>query len=511
MSDRRPNILLITSDQQHASTLGSVNDRIKTPALDRLCAEGVRFDRAYCPNPTCTPTRASMITGMYPSQHGAWSLGTKLFEDVPTVGGMLSEAGYFTALVGKAHFQPLATAEGMESLECQPLLRDLDFWRGFTGPWYGFDHVEVARNHGDESHAGQHYAIWMEAKGLGDWRHYFRDWPHVDREKDRQRYYDADARRWSLPQDMHYTHWTGERTVARIEAAAAEDKPFFIWSSFHDPHPPYIVPEPWASMYDPADMVPGQLTPGEHDKNRAHFAMTQGPDSDITAYFAPDKWLHGAHSHLRDREELQKDMACYYGMVSFMDKEIGRILDALDRLGLAGNTIVVFSTDHGHFLGQHGLTAKAIHMYEDLLRIPFIVRYPPRVQAGQTSDAIQNLVDLTPTFLAVAGLDIPLAMTGVNQLDTWSGGQPARTWSITENHHGTQRCHMRTYVNRRYKITVYRDGDDGELFDLVEDPGETNNLWNAPEAAALKSDMMHEFLQATLACEPMRMPRIAGA
>jgi len=231
----------------------------------------------------------------------------------------------------------------------------------------------------------------------------------------------------------------------------------------------------------------------------------------VAGLFAPDKWLHGAHSHLRDRQELKKDIACYYGMVSFMDSQIGRILDTLDRLGQADNTIVVFSTDHGHFLGQHGLTAKAIHMYEDLIRVPFIVRYPGRVPAGQTSDAIQNLVDLTPTFLAAAGLEIPPAMTGVNQFETWSGGAAARAWSITENHHGTQRCHMRTYVNRRYKITVYRTGQAGELFDLVEDPGEVRNLWNEPAAAAIKSEMMHEFLQATLTCEPMRMPRIAGA
>ena len=117
MPNDRPNILLITSDQQHYSTLGAVNDRIRTPALDRLCNEGVRFDRSYCPNPTCTPTRASIITGRMPAEHGAWTLGTKLFEDVPTVGDMLREDGYFTALIGKAHFQPLASRPGMESLE----------------------------------------------------------------------------------------------------------------------------------------------------------------------------------------------------------------------------------------------------------------------------------------------------------------------------------------------------------------------------------------------------------
>jgi len=155
MAPARPNILFITSDQQHYSTLGVVNERIRTPALDRLCAEGTRFDRAYCVNPTCTPTRASWITGLYPSQHGAWSLGTKLFEDVPTLGDALTELGYHTALIGKAHFQPLATRYGMESIECQPVLRDLDFWRRFHGPWYGFRHVETARMHGCESHAGR--------------------------------------------------------------------------------------------------------------------------------------------------------------------------------------------------------------------------------------------------------------------------------------------------------------------------------------------------------------------
>ena len=112
MPSNQPNILLITSDQQHHSTIGAVNDAIRTPALDRLCDQGVRFDRAYCPNPTCTPTRASILTGMYPSQHGAWTLGTKLPEDVPTVSGILSEAGYATSLIGKAHFQPLASQPG---------------------------------------------------------------------------------------------------------------------------------------------------------------------------------------------------------------------------------------------------------------------------------------------------------------------------------------------------------------------------------------------------------------
>ena len=507
MPQNRTNILLITSDQQHFSTLGAVNDRIRTPALDRLCEQGVRFDRAYCPNPTCTPTRASIITGMYPSQHGAWALGTKLFEDVPVIGDQLREAGYFTSLIGKAHFQPVATRPGMESLECQPLVRDLDFWRKFHGPWYGFEHVETARMHGCESHAGQHYAIWMEEGGLTNWRDYFEDWPPNPEKQKRLRA----SRTWALPEEFHYSRWTSERTVAQIERAAKENQPFFIWSSFHDPHPPYLVPEPWAGMYNPDDMVPGRLSDREHDKNPVHFRMTQEKNPKFREMFFEDKGIHGGHSHLHDTEELKKDIACYYGMVSFMDREIGCILDALDRLGLADSTLVVFTSDHGHFLGQHGLIAKTLFHYEDLLRVPFIVRWPGRAPAGRASQDIQNLIDLPSSFLSAAGLDIPGIMTGVDQTDTWCGGEPARKWSITENRHTKTNFHMRTYVNQRYKITVYRKWPDGELFDLVEDPGEVNNLWHDPAAQELKGKLLLEFMQATLTCEPTRMPRIANA
>ena len=507
MKHDRPNILLITSDQQHHSTLGVTNERIKTPALDRLCDEGVRFTRAYCPNPTCTPTRASIITGMYPSQHGAWSLGTKLFEDVPTLGDILARAGYFTALVGKAHFQPTASRPGMESIECFPTLRDLDYWRHFNGPWYGFRHVETARMHGCEQLVGGHYAVWMEEKGLKNWQDFFEDWPANEAKRERLRA----NRHWALPRELHYTHWTGERTIAQIERAGSGDKPFFVWASFHDPHPPYIVPEPWASMYDPRDMVPGRLSPGEHDRNAAHFRKTQEDDPEYWERAHLGESIHGGYSHLHDVNDLRKDMACYYGMTSFVDAEIGRILEKLDAMNLTEKTLVVFSTDHGHFLGQHGLIAKAIHHYEDLLRVPLIVRWPGRAAAGKVSDAIQNLVDLAPTLLSGADLDIPCAMTGVNQLDAWCGDERVRLCTVIENHHGTRHFHMRTYVNQRYKLTVHRDGEDGELFDLDRDPGEIRNLWHDPESRELKCRLLHEFMQATLRDEPMRMPRIAGA
>ena len=509
----QPNILFISTDQQHYTALGVTNPRIRTPHLDRLAAEGTRFDRAYCPNPTCSPTRASLITGLYPSQHGCWAIGVKLPEDVPTVGDVFRQHGYESILIGKAHFQPLKSEPGSESIECQPLLRDLDFWREFHGPWYGFSHVETARMHANESHAGQHYGIWMEEKGLTNWREYFQEWPPNPDDKYSGPWYVKDALHWDLPEEYHHSHWIGERTVAHMERCAAEEKPFFLWASFFDPHPPYVVPEPWASMYDPADMEPGHYVPGEFDDMPPQFARTREENPDWSDYDEPGgQGLHGFQSHLHDEDEMRRSMASYYGMMSLIDSEIGRILNYLDESGLAENTLVVFTTDHGHFLGQHGLIAKGAFHYEDLLRVPMIVRWPGQVPAGEVSTALQSLVDYPQTWLAACGIDAPWIMQGVNQLDVWTGQtERVRDHALVENRHNPTTVHLRTLVTDRYKLTVYRDADYGELFDLETDPGELANHWDNPAYAAIKADLMHQFVQAEIQRESTRMARIAGA
>jgi uncharacterized sulfatase len=165
-----------------------------------------------------------------------------------------------------------------------------------------------------------------------------------------------------------------------------------------------------------------------------------------------------------DRGELAKDVAVYYGMVSLMDKYIGRILDKLDELGLAENTIVVFTTDHGHFYGHHGLAFKGPFLYEDLIRIPLIVRWPGRIPAGACSEALQTLVDLAPTFLSAAGIPVPGSMTGVDQSEVWMGrAERARDHVTVEHHHEPTTIHLKTYVDRRYKITVYCNREYGEI------------------------------------------------
>jgi len=199
-------------------------------------------------------------------------------------------------------------------------------------------------------------------------------------------------------------------------------------------------------------------------------------------------------------------------MVSFVDQQIGRILDALDELGIADNTLIVFTTDHGHFLGQHGLIAKGAFHFEDLLRLPFLVRFPGKVPANQTSDALQSLVDLAPTFLSACGIEVPGVMQGVDQLPVWTGQQAkARDEVIVEFRHQPTLLQLRTYIDERYKMTVYRDRPYGELFDLKTDPNELRNLWDDPGITDLKLRLMHNFENAEMKREPMPLPRISGA
>ena len=222
--------------------------------------------------------------------------------------------------------------------------------------------------------------------------------------------------------------------------------------------------------------------------------------------------IHGYHSHLLPEDDRKKLVANYYGMISFMDKYIGKILDKLDNLGIADETLVVFTTDHGHFFGQHGLQYKGGFHYEDLIKLPFIVRYPGNVPAQKESHALQSLVDLAPTFLSLANIPIPPQMSGEDQKDVWLGIQEkVRDHILCEFRHEPTTIHQKTYVDERYKITIYYRQTYGEIFDLQEDPKELNNLWDHPNYQELKKELLLKYAWAELHKEQMPMPRISHA
>ncbi len=266
-------------------------------------------------------------------------------------------------------------------------------------------------------------------------------------------------------------------------------------------------------MYDPEALpVPGLEDEDELDKMPPPHRMTQEDGADWSQ-FRETYQNHGYSRHDKPKDRRAKDLAIYYGMISKMDHEIGKTLDKLDELGIADNTLIVFTTDHGHYLGQHGLHAKGAFHYEDGIRLPFVVRWPGQVPANTTSDALQSLIDLPVTFLQACNIPVPGQMQGVNQLEVWRGqADQACDSVIVENRHQPTLVHLRTFITDRYKMTVYRDRLTwGELFDLQEDPEEFHNRWDDPDYAAGESRRDAPLHQCRAAREPTRMPRVIHA
>ena len=256
-------------------------------------------------------------------------------------------------------------------------------------------------------------------------------------------------------------------------------------------------------MYDPDEMEVGGFVDGEFDDMPPPHRLTRTPpaggDAGFAAFDGDGFGNHGYHRHDgATRRDLREAKAVSFGMVSFLDDAIGTTLDTLERLGVLDDTLVVFTSDHGHFLGEHGLVAKGPFHYEDLIRVPMLAAFGDRLPRGTTSDAIQSLVDLAPTFLDAAGLaDTPRAMQGESRLSDWA--DPAavgRDHAIVENHHNaSDAVHLRTLVTARHKLTVYRGRTWGELFDLEDDPGERRNLFDDPAHAGLRASMMERLVQ----------------
>ncbi len=506
MKNSRPNVLLITTDEHHWKCMGYNNPRIHTPNLDRLAEQGMIFDRAYCPNPTCSPTRASLITGLYPSQHGCYSLGTKLSEEVPTVGEAFQARGYRTSLYGKAHFQPLRSTEEFPSVETPDHFGDRDFWDKWEGDFYGFDTFELTRNHTAEAWVGPHYRFWLEDKGFTNWRDWFIPGAGT---------YDLKKQEggvWPIPEEAHYNTWLVERVNQKLQTHREEDESFFLWASFPDPHTPYCVPEPWASMYTPEDVLREWVEPGEHELNPPAHQLTQQPGADFSSYRQTGQAIHGYVNHTYSQtEDFTRKIATYYGMVSFTDHAVGQILDQLDTLGLADNTLVVFTTDHGHFLGKHGLGTKGAFHYEDVLKIPFIARIPGGPQ-GRRTDALISLVDLPRTFLSSCGLPVPRGMGGEDFTPLFRGDvESCRDHVLVENRHEPDTVFLNTYINARYKLTVYYEQEYGELWDLESDPDELHNRWADPDYAEIKQELLLKLCHAQMGKEPVPMPRVFGA
>jgi len=511
--ERPPNVLLITTDQQRRDTLGCYgNPVIRTPHLDSLAAGGIRFDRAYVTNPVCTPSRATLLTGRYPSSHGAYNVGVPLPEDVPTLSAALDRAGYDTALIGKAHFQPFGADPARFVESNRGPKRDRALWRDWHGPYYGFRHVELSIGHGPGGTEG-HYGEWLRQTApevldlfprtaalspstvpVGSWKS-------------------------AVPVEYHSTTWTARRTIARLEQLASPERgggtrPFFIWTSFQDPHHPFCPPRPYCDLYAPEDVPLPRRRAGELEALAPHFRHAYGGRQGELPYAGgrlsgtdPGGYAGMTEAHARET------IAHYYGMVTLVDDAVGEIQAALDRLGLARDTVVVFATDHGELLGDHGLWLKGPFLYESLICVPYLWRFPAGFSAGRVVPGVASYLDFAPTILDLAGLLPDPHMQGASMLPLLRGdvGAAPRGHAMVELREDLEGLQSRTIVTDRHKLTCYPGHDFGELFHLQEDPHELHNRWEDGTHAPIREALLRRLVGSMADSSRPLIPRVCYA
>jgi len=489
----QPNILWYTTDQQRFDTIAALgNPHVLTPVLDQLAAEGTAFTHAYCQSPICTPSRSSYMTGLYPSRLHNCRNGNETFPPAapPLISKRIAEAGYDCGNIGKFHLQS-------SGYRTEPRLDDgYRFWK--------FSHAPR-----DDWPEGHDYAEWVRERG-GDLDSLRQHPDHV-------------------PPELHQTCWATERAIQFLEDERSG--PWFLSMNVYDPHPPFIPPRQYAQAFNPADM------PGPYFRESDIQTQQALRDVDCQTQARPPEEFNG-----------RQQQALYYAMIAQVDEQFGRLLHYLDDTGQRENTLVIFTSDHGELLGDHGLLFKGCRFYEGLVRVPLLFRWPGRIRAGLQSDALVELLDLSATLLDAAGVPQPETMQGCSLLPILTGNAPSNhhrdfvrceyydaldsvfigdgspdvpskpssteapsTASSSTGGDATQMgvpspsphtpppgSYGTMYRDRRYKIAVYHGHNVGELYDLEHDPWEFHNLWDSPEHRELKTQLVLKNFDAAM-------------
>jgi arylsulfatase A-like enzyme len=523
MKPKRPNILVIMTDQHRGDALGcawprwrSGSSPLRTPAIDSIAADGIRFSRCSVNNPLCMPSRSTLLTGLTPRAHGVRTNGIDLDPRIPTIGGALADAGYATYSSGKIHMRAYDLPKGINPGRLAPKDYPESQWMWSHGkisrlpsPYYGFQRTDFTGGH--TSWMWGEYVQWLnrqdpKAFSLLQWE---RGIPPKNGAEQ--------TWRMPLPPELHYNTWIADRAISYLDGAAKTPKPFLAFASFPDPHHAFAVPDPWYSMYD-RDSIPLPVRrKGELDSLAPFFKKTWKKGIATSGRHGPTKY--------RD-DQIREIIAVTYGMVSFVDSQAGRILAALDRLGLRDNTVVVFTADHGDMLGDHWLINKGPYHFNGLLNVPSIWSIPggPR---GAVSDELVSHLDFAPTILDLAGVPqmeygpprgtrivTPAQMRALpGRSLARKGSAPARNIPeavLVENDEDYIGLRLRTVITKNHQLTVYigESGEMpfGELFDLRNDPGQLHNRWSDPAFRRVKAGLKEQLL-AELVRTDNRLPR----
>ena len=477
----KPNILLITTDQQRGDCFGFEGRRIKTPHFDTLAREGSRFSTCITPSLVCMPSRSSILTGLLPLTHGVRDNGIDLPGAMAEAGfaAQLTRAGYRTHFAGKAHFSTHNTFDKRSTGRPENTVDSADFGPDWTGPHMGFETFESIINSHDlfnllEPPRGLHYKAWFHADGRGREKLALHKALSPTKDKATVPFHSL------LPPDWHTSSWIGDRTIAFLRERGS--RPFCLWASFPDPHYPFDAPRPWSQLHHPDDVdLPLNRTLDLDRRPEWHRRWMETRCDSIVEI--EDYDLPLITDPARQERYLREMVANYYGMISLADHNVGRILIALDDLGLAEETLVIVTADHGDFLGDHGLVLKGPCAYEGLLRVGLIAR-GPGVPAGRVIEEPVSTMDLAATVLDYAGVapDRPMHARSLRRL--MEGAEESRDFAYQEWNvvpwDGTPELQLRTVRCKRHKLSLELASGEGELYDLEEDPHEMDNLFGDP-------------------------------
>ena len=447
----QPNILFLMSDQHNAGSMGCAgHPNVKTPTLDALAEDGIRFTRAYCNNPICSPSRITYVTGQYPHTHGF--LGNNNFElddrNPDTLGATFRRQGYQTAQVGKAHMIRRWDEEAYEFIRYCDLC-DAD--RNDPTRHHYFKHLIDCGLADDYDEGTQAPGSEGRSKGCAISK---------------------------LPYEHSIEHFTGEESLRFLETWD-QRRPFFLHMSFQRPHPPWHPSAEHADMYDPADI---QLGPDAADWWENKWAGR------------PEFITRSITNRMRNRsmDDLKKMLAYHFALVSVIDMEMGRVVDWLKANGQYENTIIIYAADHGDFAGDHGTCDKNVGIYESIHRIPFIIRCPggPR---GESRDAIIESVDLFPTLCDLAGVPRPEQMDGRSISPEIAGQGDRKPEAICEWDFGGTQRRANAIRTQQYRLVYYTHELGGELYDHETDPFEMYNRWECPEHQPVRLKLMERL------------------